>query len=58
MNLVKKYQLEISQPAITSRRVPIHKITIKRNYMEVHKYVFGISYNTHYFFCGLLIIIA
>lgn len=39
MKLVKKHNLEISQPAITSTRLPIYKITMKRHYVEVHKYV-------------------
>lgn len=39
MKLVKKHDLEISQPAITSSRLPIYKITMKRHYVEVHKYV-------------------
>ncbi|XP_057771923.1 uncharacterized protein LOC130991626 [Salvia miltiorrhiza] len=37
IKIVKKHELEISQPAITSRRVPIYKITMKRNHVEVHK---------------------
>ena len=42
IKIVKKHGLEISQPAITSSSDPTYKITMKRNNVEVHKYVFGI----------------
>lgn len=44
IKLVKKHELEISQPAITSRKVPIYKITMKRNHVEVHKYVSAVYF--------------
>lgn len=44
MKLVKKYELEISQPAVTTKKPTPWKMTLRRSKVEVHKYGYIILY--------------